>query len=70
MLQKQILRQIRRKFEEIAPKVQTQIEKLSLEKLDILGDEIFDLATMVDLENWLAHSTTKMAKYGEISLLS
>ncbi len=70
MLQKQILRQIRRKFEEIAPKVQTQIEELSLEKLDILGDEIFDLATMADLENWLAHSTTKIAKYGERSLLS
>ena len=50
---KQILRQIRRKFGEIAPEVQTQIEQLSLEKLDILGDEIFDLATIVDLENWL-----------------
>ncbi|NET45092.1 Rpn family recombination-promoting nuclease/putative transposase [Okeania sp. SIO2B3] len=50
---KQILRQIRRKFGEISPEVQTQIEKLSLEKLDILGEEIFDLATVVDLENWL-----------------
>ncbi|NET27053.1 Rpn family recombination-promoting nuclease/putative transposase [Okeania sp. SIO1I7] len=50
---KQILRQIRRKFGEIAPEVQTKIEQLSLEKLDILGDEIFDLATIVDLENWL-----------------
>ncbi|NEP78979.1 MAG: Rpn family recombination-promoting nuclease/putative transposase [Okeania sp. SIO3B3] len=48
-----IKRQIRRKFGEIAPEVQTQIEQLSLEKLDILGDEIFDLATIVDLENWL-----------------
>ena len=50
---KQILRQIRRKFGEIAPEVQTKIEQLSLEKLDILGEEIFDLATIVDLENWL-----------------
>ncbi|NER07939.1 MAG: Rpn family recombination-promoting nuclease/putative transposase [Okeania sp. SIO3C4] len=50
---KQILRQVRRKFGEISPEVQTQIEKLSLEKLDILGEEIFDLATVVDLENWL-----------------
>ena len=55
---KQILRQIRRKFGEIAPEVKTKIEQLSLEKLDILGEEIFDLATMVDLENWLAHSTS------------
>jgi|GEM_PF-6691451 hypothetical protein len=52
---KQILRQIHRKFGEIAPEVQTQIEQLSLEKLDILGAEIFDLATMIDLENWLAN---------------
>jgi flagellar biosynthesis/type III secretory pathway protein FliH len=50
---KQILRQIRRKFGEITPEVQTQIEQLSLEKLDILGEEIFDLATIVELENWL-----------------
>jgi predicted transposase/invertase (TIGR01784 family) len=50
---KQILRQIRRKFGEITPEVKTQIEQLSLEKLDILGEEIFDLATLVDLENWL-----------------
>ncbi|NEP87849.1 MAG: Rpn family recombination-promoting nuclease/putative transposase [Okeania sp. SIO2C2] len=48
-----VKRQIRRKFGEIAPEVQTQIEQLSLEKLDILGDEIFDLATIADLENWL-----------------
>ena len=53
---KQILRQIRRKFGEIPPEVKTQIEQLSLEKLDILGDEIFDLATIADLENWLANN--------------
>ena len=50
---KLILRQIRRKFGEITPEVKTQIEQLSLEKLDILGAEIFDLPTMIDLENWL-----------------
>ncbi|NER04728.1 MAG: Rpn family recombination-promoting nuclease/putative transposase [Okeania sp. SIO3C4] len=33
-----VKRQIRRKFGEIAPEVQTQIEELSLEKLDILGE--------------------------------
>ena len=51
-----VKRQIRRKFREIPPKVQTQIEQLSLEKLDILGDEIFDLATIAELENWLANN--------------
>ena len=29
------------------------MEQLSLEKLDILGAEIFDLARMIDFENWL-----------------
>ena len=48
-----VKRQIRRKFGEITPEVQTKIEQLSLETLDILGEEIFDLATIVDLENWL-----------------
>ena len=51
-----VKRQIRRKFGEMPPEVQTQIEQLSLEKLDILGDEIFDLATIADLENWLANN--------------
>ncbi|MGD1809461.1 Rpn family recombination-promoting nuclease/putative transposase [Dapis sp. BLCC M126] len=53
---KQILRQIRRKFGKISPEIETQIEQLSLEKLDILGEEIFDLATIADLENWLANN--------------
>ncbi|MDY7003867.1 MAG: DUF4351 domain-containing protein [Cyanobacteriota bacterium] len=44
---------IRIKFGEIAPEIQTKIEQLSVEKLDILGDKIFNLATIVDLENWL-----------------
>ena len=56
---KQILRQTRRKFGEITPEIQTQIEQLSLEKLDILGEEFFDLATMADLENWLANQQPK-----------
>ena len=51
-----VKRQIRRKFGEVPPEVQTQIEQLSLEKLDILGDEIFDLAIIADLENWLANN--------------
>ena len=51
-----VKRQIRRKFGEMPPEIQTQIEQLSLEKLDILGDEIFDLATIADLENWLANN--------------
>ncbi|NEO58645.1 MAG: DUF4351 domain-containing protein [Okeania sp. SIO3B5] len=51
-----VKRQIRRKFGEIPPEVETQIEQLSLEKLDILGEEIFDLATIAGLENWLVNN--------------
>ena len=53
---KQILRQIRRNFGEIALEVKVEIEQLSLEKLDILGEEIFDLETIIDLENWLENN--------------
>ncbi|WP_202223785.1 DUF4351 domain-containing protein [Okeania sp. KiyG1] len=45
---------------EIAPEVQTQIEQLSLEKLDILGDEIFD-ARNYSRFGKLVESTTKIA---------
>ena len=52
---KEVLGQVHRKFGEIAPEVKAQIEQLSLENLDFLGEEIFDLAVMIDLENWLAN---------------
>ncbi len=50
-----VKRQISRKFGEIPLELQAQIQQLSLERLDSLGDEIFDLATIADLENWLAN---------------
>ncbi|NES01983.1 MAG: Rpn family recombination-promoting nuclease/putative transposase [Okeania sp. SIO2F4] len=50
---KQILRLIRRLLGEISPKVESQIQQLSLAKLDILGEEIFDMKTIADVENWL-----------------
>ncbi|NET46993.1 Rpn family recombination-promoting nuclease/putative transposase, partial [Okeania sp. SIO2B3] len=50
---KQILRLIRRMLGEISPEVESQIQQLSLAKLDILGEEIFDMKTIADVENWL-----------------
>ncbi len=50
---KQILRQIRRLLGEFSPEIQSQIKQLSFAKLDILGEEIFDMTTIEDVENWL-----------------
>ncbi|WP_202219541.1 Rpn family recombination-promoting nuclease/putative transposase [Okeania sp. KiyG1] len=50
---KQILRLIRRILGEISPEFESQIQQLSLAKLDILGEEIFDMKTIVDVEIWL-----------------
>ncbi|MGB3510061.1 MAG: Rpn family recombination-promoting nuclease/putative transposase [Microcoleaceae cyanobacterium] len=54
---KQSLRQIRRLFGEISPEIQTQIEQLSLEKLDLLTEAIFDFTTIEDVENCLDSQT-------------
>ncbi len=50
---KQVLRLIRRLLGEISPEVESQIQQLSFAKLDILGEEIFDMKTIADVENWL-----------------
>ncbi|NEN93727.1 MAG: DUF4351 domain-containing protein [Okeania sp. SIO3H1] len=48
-----MLRLIRRLLGEISPEVESQVKQLSLAKLDILGEEIFDMKTIADVENWL-----------------
>ncbi len=50
---KQILRLIRRLLGEVSPEIQSQIEQLSLAELDNLGEEVFDMTTIEDVENWL-----------------
>lgn len=50
---RQSLRQIRRRFGEVSPEMETRIEQLSLEKLDLLAEAIFDFTVPEDLENWL-----------------
>ncbi len=54
---KLVMRQIRRLLGEILPEIQSQIEQLSLAKLDILGEEIFDMTTIEDVEIWLERQT-------------
>ena len=48
-----ILRQINRKFGEIELDLVTRIRSLNIEILESLGEAIFDLDTVADLQNWL-----------------
>ena len=50
---KLILRQINRKFGNIGVELETRIRSLNLEIIESLGEEIFDLDTIDDLQTWL-----------------
>jgi predicted transposase YdaD len=50
---KLILRQINRKFGNIGMELETRIRSLNLEIIESLGEEIFDLDTIDDLQKWL-----------------
>ena len=59
---KQVLRLARRILGEVSPEIQARIQQLSLEKLDLLAEEIFELTTMENLENWLETGTESLEK--------
>ncbi|OUL27617.1 hypothetical protein BV375_19655 [Nostoc sp. 106C] len=48
-----ILRLLKRRFGELPDELQTQIQALSLEKLEALTDALLDFSTLADLEGWL-----------------
>ncbi|MCY7337212.1 MAG: DUF4351 domain-containing protein, partial [Chamaesiphon sp.] len=39
---------------DIAPEIQTQIENLTLERLEILGEDLLDFTNITDLDLWLS----------------
>ena len=51
--QKIIKRQLKRRFNNITPTLESQINSLSSEQLENLADVIFDLQSLADLTNWL-----------------
>ena len=51
-----ILRQIRRRFGEILPNLELKIRQFSLEKLEELGESLFDFSDMTDLISWLENN--------------
>ena len=52
-----VLKQLARKIGTLSPVVQTQIEALSVEQLEALGEALLDFASLNDLSDWLrSHS--------------
>ncbi|MGB7414259.1 MAG: DUF4351 domain-containing protein [Thermosynechococcaceae cyanobacterium] len=48
-----VLLQLTRRLGEISPEVRSQIEGLSLEQTEALGEALLDFVERVDLVNWL-----------------
>jgi predicted transposase/invertase (TIGR01784 family) len=48
-----ILRQLSRRFGEIPPQAQTQIEQLNLEQMESLAEALLDFSAIADLLSWL-----------------
>jgi hypothetical protein len=48
-----ILKRMKRKFGEIEPELEQQLEKLSTEQLDALDDVIADFSTVAQVKDWL-----------------
>jgi predicted transposase YdaD len=56
-----VLKQLTRKLGEIPSNVRSQVESLSVEQLEALGEALLDFANLDDLMNWLrSASTTKV----------
>lgn len=49
-----VLRLLYRRFRQLTPELQNQIERLPSSQLEQLGDAIFELNDMADLQRWLA----------------
>jgi predicted transposase YdaD len=50
-----VLRLLARKVGELSPHIREQLQTLSLEQLENLGEALLDFTSMSDLQNWLAN---------------
>ncbi|MDJ0559592.1 MAG: DUF4351 domain-containing protein, partial [Microcystis sp. M53599_WE4] len=50
---KLVLRLLKRRFGELPPHITETIQKLSVEKLEDLGEALLDFDSQADLINWL-----------------
>jgi predicted transposase YdaD len=48
-----ILRQLTRRIGQVSPTMRSQVESLSLERLESLGEALLDFSSAADLEQWL-----------------
>jgi predicted transposase YdaD len=48
-----VLRQLQKRVGELPQEVRQQIQSMSLEQLDALGEALLDFSTIADLLNWL-----------------
>ncbi|MDB9399649.1 MULTISPECIES: DUF4351 domain-containing protein [Cyanophyceae] len=51
-----VLRQLARKVGELSSNIREQLQTLSLEQLENLGEALLDFTSVSDLENWLAQN--------------
>lgn len=58
--QKLVLRQLQRRVGELPQEVIEEVQNLSLEKLEALGEALLDFTSMDDLLNWLRNSLSKI----------
>ena len=49
-----IMRQLKKRLGEVPENIQNQLQDCSLEELENLSEDIFDIETLEDLSNWLA----------------
>ena len=52
-----VLRQLSRRVGVLPEEVRSQVEKLSLEQSELLGDALLDFGRLTDLSSWLARNT-------------
>jgi Domain of unknown function (DUF4351) len=48
-----VLRLLTRKFGEIEPGIRSQVNSLTLDRLEVLGESLLDFTQMSDLVSWL-----------------
>ena len=48
-----VLRQLARRFGQVTPEVQSQIQQLFVEQLEELGEALLDFSSIQDLTDWL-----------------
>ena len=54
-----IVRQLNRRFGSVSTKVREQLNDLSSEQLNDLGEALFEFKTFADLETWLSRNNAQ-----------